>query len=79
MVNRRLPQSVRARPKAHCLSVRTEMGSSRFRASRLRSRALSQILPKLRSFKFSQNMSLIRFENGQKPPLRANGAFKPPC
>jgi hypothetical protein len=38
-----------------------------------------QILPHLRSFKFSENTSLIRIENGQKARVPANRAFKPAC
>jgi hypothetical protein len=41
--------------------------------------ALVQILPNLRSFKFSEKTALIRIEYGQKPSDRANPAFKAPC
>jgi len=42
-------------------------------------RALSQILPNRRSFKFSENLPRILVENGQKPPSPANCTFKAPC
>jgi hypothetical protein len=42
-------------------------------------RAFVQILPNLRSFKFSENTPLIRIENGQKAVAPANPAFKPGC
>jgi hypothetical protein len=38
-----------------------------------------QILPNLRSFKFSEKTALIRIEYGQKLSVAANPVFKPPC
>jgi hypothetical protein len=73
MVNRRFPAGCRASLSAR-KSIAQQAG---LHAPCPVEPALVQILPNLRSFKFSEKTALIRVEYGQKPPAPANPAFKP--
>jgi hypothetical protein len=76
MVNGRLPAHPPAFAGLTALFTFVRASCTHFRGI---CTALSQILPRFRSFKFSENLPRIRVEYGQKAPPAANGAFKPAC
>jgi hypothetical protein len=76
MVNHRFPRGV----SAGRLFAAFSSAESAFAPRQQRGRsALSQILPKLRSFKFSEKLSRIHIEFGQNPLHATNRTFKPAC